>query len=100
MGWGGVSENAQTVTGATPTQPSTIKGEGFGKSATLAALLLLAACGRQQQASPFPEPHRPVSPISSRYLNENDRESLGEFQTVSRFAEVQPRMSVDRKSVV
>lgn len=60
----------------------------------VAILLLLAACGRQQQASPFPEPHRPVSPISSRYLNENDRESLGEFQTVSRFAEVQPRMSV------
>lgn len=56
--------------------------------------LTAAGCGQRQQASLFPEPHRPVSPISSRYLNENDRESLGEFQTVSRFAEVQPRMSV------
>jgi ubiquinone/menaquinone biosynthesis C-methylase UbiE len=60
----------------------------------LALALAATGCGRQQQASLFPEPHRPVSPISSRYLNENDRESLGEFQTVSRFAEVQPRMSV------
>jgi len=60
----------------------------------LAPALLAAACGQQRQSSLFPEPHRPVSPISSRYLNENDRESLGEFQTVSRFAEVQPRMSV------
>jgi ubiquinone/menaquinone biosynthesis C-methylase UbiE len=56
--------------------------------------LALAACGRQQQASPFPEPHRPVSAISSRYLNEDLRESQGEFQTVTRLAEVQLRMSV------
>jgi ubiquinone/menaquinone biosynthesis C-methylase UbiE len=58
-------------------------------------LLLLAACGRaEEKASPFPEPHRPVAPISSRYLNEDDRERVGEFATVSRLAEIRPRMSV------
>ncbi len=65
--------------------------------ASLAALLLLAACGSSagnNQASPFPEPHRPVAPISSRYLNEDARESVGEFETVARLAEVAPRMSV------
>jgi ubiquinone/menaquinone biosynthesis C-methylase UbiE len=60
----------------------------------LPALLLLAACGSQEKASPFPAPHRPVSPISSRYLNEDTRESVGEFETVTRLAEVGPRMSV------
>ena len=64
-----------------------------------AALLLLglAGCGGaagNNQASPFPEPHRPVAPISSRYLNEDTRESVGEFATVSHLAEVQPRMFV------
>jgi ubiquinone/menaquinone biosynthesis C-methylase UbiE len=59
------------------------------------SLLLLAACGRgEEKASPFPEPHRPVAPISARYLNEDTRESLGEFTTVSRLADVRPRMSV------
>jgi ubiquinone/menaquinone biosynthesis C-methylase UbiE len=64
--------------------------------APLAALLLLAACGRgeQEKASPFPEPHRPVAPISSRYLNEDARDSVGEFATVTRLADVRPRMSV------
>ena len=57
-------------------------------------LLLLAACGSEEKASPFPEPHRPVAPISSRYLNEDTRERLGEFENVARLAEVAPRMSV------
>src|ERR1044072_3774041 len=56
--------------------------------------LAIAGCGRGQQASPFPEPHRPVSAISSRYLNEDARESVGEFATVTRLAEMGPRMSV------
>jgi SAM-dependent methyltransferase len=61
---------------------------------TAALALALAGCGRAQPSSPFPEPHRPVSAISSRYLNEDTRESQGEFQTVARLAEVQLRMSV------
>jgi len=65
----------------------------------LPALLLLplAACGGgagNNQASPFPEPHRPVAPVSSRYLNEDSRERVGEFATVSRLAEVRERMFV------
>jgi ubiquinone/menaquinone biosynthesis C-methylase UbiE len=59
-----------------------------------AFLFLLAACGEQEKASPFPEPHRPVAPVSSRYLDEDTRESVGEFETVARLAEVAPRMSV------
>jgi ubiquinone/menaquinone biosynthesis C-methylase UbiE len=35
-----------------------------------------------------------VSPISSRYLNEDTRESQGEFATVSRLADVHERMSI------
>ncbi len=58
------------------------------------ALLLLAACREQSEASPFPEPHRPVAPISSRYLNEDARDRVGEFETVTRLAEIGPRMSV------
>jgi ubiquinone/menaquinone biosynthesis C-methylase UbiE len=57
-------------------------------------LLLLGACGSGEEASPFPEPHRPVSPVSSRYLNEDVRQSVGEFERVTRLAEVAPRMSV------
>jgi ubiquinone/menaquinone biosynthesis C-methylase UbiE len=86
---------------ALPRRPSTMlrmvplpcKSRG-GFSAALASLLL-AACGQPaEKASPFPEPHRPVSPISSRYLNEDTRESQGEFATVSRLADVRERMSV------
>jgi ubiquinone/menaquinone biosynthesis C-methylase UbiE len=62
--------------------------------AALPAALLLAACGSNEKASPFPEPHRPVAPVSSRYLNEDVRQSVGEFETVTRLAEVAPRMSV------
>lgn len=62
--------------------------------APLPIVLLLAACGSQEKASPFPEPHRPVSAISSRYLDEDVRERVGEFETVTRLAEVAPRMSV------
>jgi ubiquinone/menaquinone biosynthesis C-methylase UbiE len=61
----------------------------------LVGLLLLAACNQSaEKASPFPEPHRPVSPVSSRYLNEDTRESVGEFATVARLADVHERMSV------
>jgi ubiquinone/menaquinone biosynthesis C-methylase UbiE len=67
------------------------------KAAPALLALSLAACGGtggNNQASPFPEPHRPVAPISSRYLNEDARDSVGEFETVSRLADVSPRMFV------
>src|SRR5205809_1225804 len=60
-------------------------------------LLAPAACGGgagNNQASPFPDPHRPVAPVSSRYLNEDTRDRVGEFETVSRLAEVRARMFV------
>ena len=63
--------------------------------AAFALALLLAACGRGDEQSTFPEPHRPVAPIvSSRYLNEDARDSVGEFERVARLAEVGARMSV------
>ncbi len=63
----------------------------------LLALLLLAGCREQsaQERTAFPEPRRPVSPIvSSRYLNEDARDSVGEFETVVRLAEIRPGMSI------
>jgi ubiquinone/menaquinone biosynthesis C-methylase UbiE len=63
----------------------------------LLPLALLAACRAQpaQEASPFPAPQRPVAPIvSNRYLNEDARDSVGEFETVVRHAEIRPGMSV------
>ncbi len=69
------------------------RGRGvFGASLPLA--LLLAACGQGEEKSPFPEPHRPVAPISSRYLNEDSRDGVGEFETVTRLADVRPGMSI------
>ncbi len=64
--------------------------------AVLLALALLGACREQpQERSTFPEPRRPVAPIvSSRYLNEDARDSVGEFETVVRLAEIRPGMSV------
>ena len=61
----------------------------------LLPLALLGACREQEERSPFPEPRRPVAPIvSSRYLNEDARDSVGEFETVVRLAEVEPGMYV------
>jgi len=71
-----------------------IAARGFRTAPALALALLLAACGQSEEKSPFPEPHRPVAPISSRYLNEDARDSAGEFETVTRLAEVRPLMSV------
>lgn len=63
--------------------------------AALAALLLLAACGKQADESPFPKPNRPVSPIvSARYSNEDTRDSVHEAETVMKLADVRPGMFV------
>lgn len=62
-----------------------------------AALLLIAAAGCREEApkSSFPDPNRPVAPIvSSRYLNEDARDSVGEAETVMRLAGIGPGMWV------
>jgi predicted methyltransferase len=61
-----------------------------------ALALLTSACEAQQPAaSVFPEPQRPVAPIvSSRYSDEDARDSVGEFETVMQLAGVAPGMSV------
>jgi ubiquinone/menaquinone biosynthesis C-methylase UbiE len=58
-------------------------------------LLLAGSCDEQPAKSPFPEPQRPVSPIvSSRYLDEDARDSVGEANTVMELAEIHAGMSV------
>lgn len=62
------------------------------------ALLLLASCRGQETAngqSAFPAPQRPVAPIvSSAYRDEDARDSVGEFQSVVRLADIRAGMSV------
>lgn len=56
---------------------------------------LLAACDSSAPETVFPAPQRPVAPIvSSRYMNEDARDSAGEFERVIGLAEVRPGMSV------
>jgi SAM-dependent methyltransferase len=80
-----------------------LAGEGaphsasWGRILALGLLLLTSACEAQQakQASAFPEPNRPVSPIvSPRYSDEDARDSVGEFETVVKLAGIAPRMRV------
>ncbi|HJQ16438.1 MAG TPA: methyltransferase domain-containing protein [Allosphingosinicella sp.] len=68
-----------------------------GGAHAAAALMLLLAAGCREAAvkSPFPDPARPVSPIvSSRYLNEDARDRLGEADTVMRLAGIRAGMWV------
>jgi len=61
----------------------------------LLPVLLLGACREAEAPPPFPEPQRPVAPIvSSRYSDEDARDSAGEFETVMRLAELKSGMSV------
>jgi ubiquinone/menaquinone biosynthesis C-methylase UbiE len=58
-------------------------------------VLALAACRGDAPESAFPDPQRPVAPItSSRYSDEDSRDSAGEFETVTRLAEIGQGMSV------
>jgi SAM-dependent methyltransferase len=69
----------------------------WNKGLLLPLLLLAPACEAQQakEASPFPDPQRPVAPIvSPRYSNEDARDSIGEFERVVELAGVEPGMSV------
>jgi predicted methyltransferase len=59
------------------------------------ALLALTGCERPAERPAFPDPARPVAPIvSSRYSNEDARDSVGEFETVVKLAGVAPDMWV------
>ena len=61
----------------------------------LLVLLATAGCREAPEKSPFPEPQRPVAPIvSSRYLNEDARDRVGEAETVMQLAGIAPGMWV------
>ena len=63
--------------------------------AALLPLLLLAACEKAAEESPFPKPERPVAPIvSPRYSNEDARDSVGEAETVMKLADIREGMYV------
>lgn len=65
-------------------------------AAALIGLSLLAGC-REPAAenAVFPAPQRPVAPItSSEYRDEDARDSIGEFETIVRLAEIVEGMSV------
>jgi predicted methyltransferase len=59
------------------------------------ALFLTTACERPHAQSLFPDPARPVSAIiSSRYLEEDARDRIGEADTVMQLAGIVPGMWV------
>lgn len=61
----------------------------------LLCLIPLAACQQAEEKPGFPDPQRPVAPIeSSSYSDEDSRDSAGEFETVTRLAEIAEGMSV------
>ncbi len=67
-----------------------------GAAPALIALALLGGCREQgTENAAFPSPQRPVAPItSSEYRDEDARDSIGEFETVMRLAEIGEGMSV------
>ncbi|MGZ8997273.1 MAG: class I SAM-dependent methyltransferase [Allosphingosinicella sp.] len=65
------------------------------KRASILLALAVSGCQEPEAEAVFPDPHRPVAPIeSSRYLNEDARDSSGEFETVTGLSEVKPGMRV------
>lgn len=67
----------------------------WGRSVLVLALLAGTGCREAPEKSPFPEPQRPVAPIvSSRYLNEDARDRVGEAETVMELAGIQAGMWV------
>jgi SAM-dependent methyltransferase len=67
----------------------------WNKAAFLLGCVVLGGCEEPSPKSVFPEPARPVAPIvSARYSDEDARDSVGEFETVVRYAGVRPGMWV------
>jgi ubiquinone/menaquinone biosynthesis C-methylase UbiE len=65
------------------------------RTASLAAVLLLAACRAQPAEPRFPKAHRDVAPIvGDSFSTEDARDRLGEAEEVMRLAEVKPGMWV------
>jgi ubiquinone/menaquinone biosynthesis C-methylase UbiE len=65
------------------------------RAASLAAVLLLAACRAQPAEPRFPKAHRDVAPIvGDSFSTEDARDRLGEAEEVMRLAEVKPGMWV------
>ena len=65
------------------------------RSLSLPLALFAAACGNDSSDPVFPEPDRPVAPIvSTRFSNEDSRDSAGEAETVMKLAKVAPGMTV------
>ena len=65
------------------------------RRALLLTVVSLAACRADAPQTAFPDPQRPVAPIvSSRYSDEDSRDGVGEFETVTRLAEIGAGMSV------
>lgn len=63
--------------------------------AALLGLALLSGCRQQEERATFPAPQRPVAPITSAaYRDEDARDSVGEFQTVTQLSEIRPGMSI------
>jgi ubiquinone/menaquinone biosynthesis C-methylase UbiE len=77
-------------------KPVPLATRQYASALILLALAGATACREASPAkSPFPEPQRPVAPIvSSRYLNEDARDSVGEAETVMRLAGIAPDMWV------
>jgi predicted methyltransferase len=68
---------------------------GPGRSAVLAAILLLAACRETPSEPTFPDAGRDVAPIvSDRFSTEEARDRIGEAEQVMTLAGVKPGMSV------
>lgn len=77
-----------------PAGPGPVTGRELTVSLLLLPLLI-GACQKKADDSPFPAPRRPVSPIvSASYSNEDARDSVREAQTVMELAAVQPGMYV------
>src|SRR6476659_2549568 len=83
---------------STSLQPSSSRGTRLARRVVPVALIsiaLLAGCRKSEACDPFPLPVRPVSPIvSPRLSNEDERDRFKEAETVMKLGDVAPGMTV------